>query len=305
MVSHSKNLDSFHDLVSSKYETNKQDPLSKQRGGTKTRNLASFRKVLLMLSGGEDVQMIQSHLKEGSDHNTQNLQVTLNMIQKYNQFGRTKKENEIKQHLLHCISSTLPFSKAKKLGLKVGSTNYIQSQNSNSQIKIRKVDVKREAHDSERKKKVVSFLHSNSRYAANKTAKINSEHVSVKYLNDSVISLFLQYNKSELSSFSVSESFFRSIIKKEKIFKDAKKETDKCSHCKVGKKSEKSLSKLLAKGDVTKLTLDEQETVKKLEKGVQIYHHHKDIASKQYGSFKWKKKLEVLEERDPSIALLF
>jgi hypothetical protein len=198
MVSQSKNLKSFHDLVTSKYETNKQDPMSKQRGGTKKRNLASFRKVLSMLSGGEDIQMIQSYLKEETGNKTDNLQVTLNMIQKYNQFGRTKQENYTKQHLLHCISSTLPLSKARKMGLKVGNTTYIESQKSNSQIKIRKGDVKRETHDLERRKKVVSFLNSNSRYAANKTVKINNEHVSVKYLNDSVISLFLQYNKSEL-----------------------------------------------------------------------------------------------------------
>ena len=252
-----------------------------------------------MLSGGEDIQMIQNYLKEGTDNRTDHLQIALNIIQKYNLFGKTQNENYMKQHLLHCISSTLPLSKAKKLGLKVGNTNYIQNQKSNFQILERKKNIKRITQDLDRKTNVVSFLNSNCRYAANKTVKIKNENVGVKYLNDSVSGLFLKYNKSALSSLSVSISFFRSIIKKEKIFKNAKKETDKCSHCKIGKKSVKSLNKLLKKvnEDKSKLTLEEIEIVKKLENGIEVYNHHKDTASKQYNSFKFKKQINVLKEK--------
>ena len=153
MVSHNKNLSSFHQLVSSKYQINKQKPISKQNGGTKKRNMATFKRVTSMLSGGEDIQMICNYLKEEADPITVNLQVVLNMIQKYNSFGKTQTENNMKQHLLHCISSTLSLSKARALGLKVGNTTYIQNQKSNFQIKERKKNIKRELHNAERRKK--------------------------------------------------------------------------------------------------------------------------------------------------------
>jgi hypothetical protein len=46
-----------------------------------------------MLSGGEDIQMIRNYLKEVPDQKTENIQITLNIIQKYNALGKNKEDS--------------------------------------------------------------------------------------------------------------------------------------------------------------------------------------------------------------------
>jgi len=308
-----------------------------KEGGARKDRIKNFHLVTEILSGGEKekegfihVCMSKEYKKEQKREN-----VVKNLIQTYNALGRKETDRITKQHLMNCLVKEHSRLELHTLGLKFSDTTYEKSKKSSGNVRERK-QYKSKDEILRREKIIMKFLYNNSSIAANRRVWVRGENHSCRYLNGSLNLLFLSYLRETPEKDRLQKTKFEQFIKKEKIFKKAKKATDMCDTCCTGKKAlarkskvesvinekreaieklETRVSELIEKKDIITLTEKEElnlskekitkynsdvelhkKEVKELEITISLYEKHRKTANDQRNAFKYKKSLERLKK---------
>ena len=224
--------------------------LDKQSGGQRGTSLKAIEDCIDIFSGG-DVKSWARYAKSSSkrlktffaDAIPDNFVDSMNRISQFYQFLLKSANPEfvrLSKQLLSAIAGPklFTFEQLKGFGFDITRKRFTAAHKhgdpSNPIPKPQQPDSKKKL-SVDKEKHILDFVTEHSKEAANRSIRKENTTIPVRYFEFSQRKIHDMFVADEQHGFQVSLSAFRKVVSRAKCFKYAKKETDKCTACEIGK----------------------------------------------------------------------
>ena len=266
-----------------------------QMGGQRRKTIAAAAKYLNIVTGKDPLDLIQILSRKYSNYNNIPLCIDkLRSIYCHLCMLHNNSSGMEKMKMLSLVAPHVTFTQLRRDGWKTGRQAYRKAKCGDLSPRQRTSTVV-DRHKSSIKK----FIHNNSKEAANRSIG----GVPVRYLNNSISALHRNFQNEE--NISISKTSFRKCI--EKHYKKAKKQTDKCELCELGKMHKRRAECMEGKldqlrdqkkrriGGGDQSNIDHEikkirKNLKKLQEQLDFYNHHVEANTTQREEFKKQRK---------------